>query len=63
MKALKLTYNQSKKIAWLNEVVKVKKDGLILYVSMNGNGVEAVTWTGKKQDIKIILDDCFNDEV
>ena len=60
MKKIELSYNQSKKIAWLHEIVRLKKDGLILYIEMIGDDIIVKTWSGQiLQGYQVIIDEAF----
>ena len=60
MKKIKLSYNQSKKIVWLHQVLRLKKDGLILYIDMIGDEIMVKSWTGQAlQGYEVIIDEAF----
>lgn len=59
MKAIRLSYNQSKKLVWNNQDIKVNQNGMALYLENWGDKIVAKDWTGKLVDVKIKIDECF----
>lgn len=61
MKAIKLTYNQSKKLVWERKEVRVKQNGMVLYINNYGDSLVATTWSNAKVEVNVILNEMWRD--
>lgn len=59
MKKIKLSFNQSKKLVWNNQSIRVKQNGEVLYIDMIGNEIVVKTWLGSIVNTEVIIDECF----
>lgn len=59
MKTIKLSFNQSKNLMWNNKQVKVRQNGMALYLNYYGDKIIATDWLGQRVNVKIQIDECF----
>lgn len=59
MKAIKLSFNQSKQLMWNDKEIKVKQNGMVLYLERYDDRVVAKDMTGEEVNVEIKIDECF----
>jgi hypothetical protein len=59
MKKIKLTFNQSKKVSYNQEKIRINRNGFVLYIQDSEYGLIVTDWCGNVVDVDIQLDECF----
>jgi hypothetical protein len=62
MKTYKLTFKQSKDVAWNGKIIRVSRDGNVFYVTQYYGELSVTNWLGKDvTDFRVELHDTFKE--
>ena len=59
MKKIKLTINQSKKVRYNQEAIRINRNGYVLYIQDSEDGLVVRDWCGNLVDVNVQLDEFF----
>ena len=59
MKQIKLSYNQSKKLIWNDQEIRVRQNGMVLYLEAYADRIVAKDMSGEEVNVSIKVDECF----
>lgn len=59
MKQIKLSFNQSKQLMWNDKEIRVKQNGMVLYLERYDDEVVAKDMSGEEVKVDVQVDECF----